>query len=53
LQDLFYDANIIGAEGQIEKEKDAFFNKYLKSGLLLKPVTENGKTVLKIEIYKK
>lgn len=53
LQELFYDANITGAEGQIEKEKDAFFNKYLKSGLLLKPVTENGKTALKIEIYKK
>lgn len=53
LQQLFYDANIGGAESQVEKEKEAFFNKYLKNGLLLKPVTEDGKTVLRIELYKK
>ena len=53
LSELFYEANIGGAEGQIQKEKDAFFTKYLKSGLLLKPVNENGKLVFKIEIYKK
>ena len=53
LQQLFYDANIIGAEGQVKKEKDAFFNKYLKNGLLMKPVMDGGKLRLKIEIYKK
>ena len=53
LQQLFYDANIIGAEGQVKKEKDAFFNKYLKNGLLIKPVLENGTLRFKIEIYKK
>ena len=50
---LFRAANIRGAESQVEKEKEAFFNKYLKNGLLLKPTMENGKNVLKIEIYKK
>ena len=53
LQELFYDADINGAEGQVQKEKEAFFNKYLKSGLLLKPVTENGALRFKIEIYRK
>ena len=53
LQELFYDANIGGAENQVEKEKEAFFNKYLKGGLLIKPVTENGKLLFKIELYKK
>ena len=53
LQELFYDANISGAESQVQKEKDAFFDKYLKKGLLIKPVTEDGKTTLKIELYKK
>ena len=53
LQELFYDANIGGAESQVKKEKEAFYNKYLKNGLLLKPVVEDGKRVLKIEIYKK
>ena len=53
LQQLFYDANIIGADGQVKKEKDAFFNKYLKNGLLIKPVMENGSLRFKIELYKK
>lgn len=54
LRDLFYEANIGGAEGQLKKEKDAFFNKYLKNGLLIKPVNnENDELVLKIEIFKK
>ncbi len=53
LQELFYDANIGGAENQVIKEKEAFFNKYLKNGLLIKPVREDGKLVFKIEIYKK
>ncbi len=53
LQELFYDANISGAESQVQKEKEAFFDKYLKKGLLIKPVTEDGKTTLQIELYKK
>lgn len=53
LEELFFDANILGAEGQIKKEKEAFYNKYLKNGLLLKPVNENGKLRFKIELYKK
>lgn len=53
LQELFYDANIGGAENQVEKEKEAFFNKYLKNGLLIKPISEDGKLVFKIELYKK
>lgn len=53
LQELFYDANIGGAESQVEREKEAFFNKYLKSGLLIKPVVEDGKRMFKIELYKK
>lgn len=53
LQELFYDANIGSAESQVEREKEAFFNKYLKSGLLIKPVVEDGKRIFKIELYKK
>ena len=53
LQELFYDANIGGAESQVEKEKEAFYNKYLKGGLLIKPTVEEGKHVFKIELYKK
>lgn len=53
IDELFFDACIIGAEGQIKREKEAFFNKYLKHGLLLKPVNDNGKITLKIELYKK
>lgn len=53
LQELFYDANIGGAEGQVEREKEAFFNKYLKAGLLIKPIVEDGKRIFKIELYKK
>ena len=53
LHELFYDAMINGAEGQVKKEKDAFFNKYLRNGLLLKPVMENDRLVLKLELYKK
>ena len=53
LRDIFYEAVITGAESQVQKEKDAFFNKYLKNGLLLKPVMEDGRLRLKIELYKK
>lgn len=53
LTELFSDARIPGAESQIQKEKEAFYNKYLKNGLLLKPIEENGVLRLKIELYKK
>ena len=53
LQELFYDANISGAPNQVQKEKDAFFNKYLKGGLLIKPVEEDGQYTFKIELYRK
>lgn len=53
LQQIFYDANIVGAESQVTKEKETFYNKYLKSGLLLKPVNENGVLKFKIELYRK
>ena len=52
IQDIFYDANIIGAESQIKKEKEAFYNKYLKKGLLIKPIELNGVIKLQIEINK-
>ena len=53
LKELFYDANISGAESQVIKEKEAFINKYLKGGLLIKPTMVNGKHTFKIELYKK
>lgn len=53
LQDLFYEANISAEEGQLKKEKDAFYNKYLKKGLLVKPVEVDGRLRLKIEIERK
>ena len=53
LQELFYDANINGADSQIKKEKDAFYSKYLKNGLLIKPVSDGDNLVFKIELYKK
>lgn len=53
LKGLFYKAGIGGAEGQIRKEKEAFFNKYLKGGLLLKPILEANKMTFKIEMYRK
>ena len=50
LQELFFDASIGGAESQVRKEKEAFFNKYLKGGLLIKPVDDNGVLKFKIEL---
>ncbi|MBR4880926.1 MAG: hypothetical protein IKU19_03270 [Clostridia bacterium] len=52
LKNLFYEAGIGGADSQLEKEKEAFYNKYLKHGLLMKPVEEDGKLVMKIELYR-
>jgi len=53
IRELFFDAHISGADGQVEREKKAFYEKYLKGGLLIKPVEENGKLRFKIEISKK
>lgn len=53
IDSLFLEARITGAETQIKKEKESFFNKYLKNGLLLKPVEENGTQQLRIELQRK
>lgn len=42
IQQIFYDAEISGAESQVKKEKDAFYDKYLKNGFLLKPIEKDG-----------
>ena len=52
IRDIFYDADIEGAESQIKKEKEVFFNKYLKKGLLIKPIEVDGMLKLQIEIAK-
>lgn len=48
IQQLFYDAEISGAESQVKKEKEAFYNKYLKNGFLIKPIVKDG--VLRFQI---
>ncbi len=53
IQELFYDANICGAESQINKEKESFFNKYLKNGFIVRPTEEDGRIVLKMDYIKK
>ena len=50
IQEIFYDACIVGAESQIQKEKEAFYNKYFKNGLIIKPVYIDGTLKLQIEI---
>jgi len=50
---IFYEAGVEGHRDQIAREKQAFFEKYLKNGFTVKPVTVNGATVLKMELYKK
>ena len=53
LQEIFYDANIVGVESQIKKEKEALYNRYLKKGLLIKHVEVDGVMKLQIELSKK
>lgn len=53
LQELFYEADIDGAESQLNREKEAFFKKYLKNGLLIKPVMADGKYTFQIELHRK
>lgn len=47
------DPYAFGAESQIKREKEAFYNRYLKKGLLIKPVEVDGALKLQIEISKK
>ncbi len=53
IDNLFHEAYITGADTQMEQEKMQFFNTYLKSGLLLRPQEEDGKTVFKMELNRK
>lgn len=53
LRELFYEADIDGAESQLNREKEAFFRKYLKNGLLIKPVMADDKCTFQIELHRK
>lgn len=53
LQELFHEAAISAEEGQLKKEKEVFYNKYLKNGLIIKPTLVDGKQRLKIELKKR
>lgn len=53
LTELFGEAGIKGDESQLEKEKEVFYNKHIKNGFAIKPVTENGEKRLKIELKRK
>lgn len=53
LRELFYEADIYGAESQLNREKEAFFRKYLKNGLLIKPAMADGKYTFQIELHRK
>ena len=53
LRELFYEADIDGAESQLNREKEAFFRKYLKNGLLIKTVMADGKYTFQIELHRK
>lgn len=43
---LFTEARIEGAENQIKQERTAFYNAYLKKGLIMKPTEVDGKLQL-------
>jgi hypothetical protein len=53
VDELFAEAYIKGEESQLKKEKEVFYNKYLKNGLLIKPVNEEGQLKFKIELKRK
>lgn len=53
IQQLFYDAEISGAESQVKKEKEAFYNKYLKNGFLIKPIVKDGVLSFQISLNAK
>lgn len=53
INELFEEAYIRAEESQLKKEKEAFYNKYLKNGLSIKPTTEDGKLKLRLELKRK
>ena len=53
IDELFAEAYIMAEESQLKKEKEVFYNKYLKNGFQVKPVNENGQLRLKIELKKR
>lgn len=53
IDELFAEAYIKAEESQLRKEKEVFYNKYLKNGLLIKPVNEEGRLKFKIELKRK
>lgn len=53
IDELFAEAYIRCDEGQLKKEKEVFYNKYLKNGLVIKPFNEDGRSRLKIELRRR
>lgn len=53
IDELFAEAYIIVEESQLKKEKESFYNKYLKNGLLVKPFNKDGILKLQIELKRK
>ena len=49
LDTIFREACIMGADKQIQQERQVFFNTYLKRGLIVKPIEEDGRLVFKME----
>jgi hypothetical protein len=53
VDELFAEAYIVGEESQLRKEKEVFYNKYLKNGFLIKPSNEEDGLRLKIELKRR
>lgn len=53
INEIFDEAYIIAEESQLKKEKEVFYNKYLKNGLWIKSVNEEGNLKLKIELKRR
>ncbi len=53
IDELFAEAYIKAEESQLKKEKEVFYNKYLKNGLCVKPVNEDDRLRLKIELKRR
>jgi len=53
LHHLYIKAGVRCEQSQLEKEKKNFFDKYLRGGLVIKPVSVDGKLTFRIEIEKK
>ena len=52
VDNLFTEARITGAENELEREKSAFYDKYLRKGFSVRPVEENGRFVFRMELNK-